>query len=161
MWEYLEKWQTVITAGLGTLGVLVMAFLYIRFPSRPEFNKHKAKTTEQISYLKAAVTEQLTEHKAELQEQLTEHKAELQEQLTEHKAELKEQVSEVKGDIKEDVKELENQLAKVPTSEDLHALELKIERLNTNIESVKPGLSNVTRLTDLLMENELREKRND
>ncbi|KZN57613.1 hypothetical protein N473_06985 [Pseudoalteromonas luteoviolacea CPMOR-1] len=139
MLDFFEKWQTVIMGALGTLGVLIMAFLYIRFPSRPEFNKHKTQTTEQISHLKAAVTEQLAEHKAELQEQ----------------------ISVVKGDIKEDVKELENQLAKVPTSEDLHALELKIERLNTNIESVKPGLSSVTRLTDLLMENELREKRND
>lgn len=137
MWELFEKWQTLIVSVAAGLGVLVMAFLYLRFVSRPEFNKHKAQTTEQITEVKTQITEQLSEYKAELQEQL----------------------AEVKRSVKDDVTELENRLEKVPTSEDLHELELKIERLNTNIESVKPGLGHVQKLTDLLMENELREKR--
>lgn len=135
--ELFEKWQTLIVSVAAGLGVLVMAFLYLRFVSRPEFNKHKAQTTEQISTAKTQLTEQLSEYKAEIQDQL----------------------AEVKRSVKDEVTELEKRLDKVPTIEDLHELELKIERLNTNIESVKPGLGHVQKLTDLLMENELREKR--
>ena len=126
MLELLEKWQTLILAVLGGLGVLVMAFLYMRFTPRKEFIKHKAATATQ---------------------------------LTEYKNEMLEQLSEVKRSVTDDVQELERRLEKVPTTEDLHELELKIGRLNTNIESVKPGLNNVQKLTDLLMENELRGNR--
>ncbi|TMP27191.1 hypothetical protein CWB99_15855 [Pseudoalteromonas rubra] len=138
MYDFFQKWQTLIVWLASGLGVLIMAYLYLRFPSRGEFNKHKNSA----------------------QEQLTSHKEEVLKQLSTHKAEVSEMLSDVKKEIGSDFKELERQLEKVPTKEDLHDLELKIEKLNTNIESVKPGLSNVERLTNLLMENELREKRN-
>nr|WP_249365896.1 DUF2730 family protein [Pseudoalteromonas sp. NEC-BIFX-2020_002] len=110
----------------------------MRFPSRREFNKYKEQSQQQVSLVKTDVQEQLTAHKNELQEQL----------------------KSVEKSVSHDVQELEKRLDKVPTIEDLHELELNLERLNTNIESVKPGLKNVEKLTALLMENELREKRN-
>ena len=100
--------------------MLIMAFLYIRFPSRREFIKFKEEIEQKTS----------------------------------------EKLDAVKTSVDSDLRDFQKKLDKVPTTEDLHALELKIERLNTNIESVRPGLSNVQKLTDLLMENELREKRN-
>lgn len=120
MLDFLEKWQTVVVSFLGAFGVLIMAFLYIRFPSRREFIKFKEEIEQKTS----------------------------------------EKLDAVKTSVDSDLRDFQKKLDKVPTTEDLHALELKIERLNTNIESVRPGLSNVQKLTDLLMENELREKRN-
>lgn len=136
--ELLEKWQTLLVAIATAAGVLVMAFLYMRFPSRREFNKYKEQSQQQVSQVKTDVQKQLTAHKNELQEQL----------------------KSVEKSVTDDVQELEKRLDKVPTIEDLHELELNLERLNTNIESVKPGLQHVEKLTALLMENELREKRN-
>ncbi|MCF2829820.1 MULTISPECIES: DUF2730 family protein [unclassified Pseudoalteromonas] len=149
MYEFFQKWQTVIVWALGVMGVFIMAFLYVRFPSRKEFNSYKSAAQQQVSDTQTNVQNQLSKHKTELHEQLGAHKSELQEQL-----------AEVKRAVSDDVRELERRIEKMPTTDDLHDLELKIERLNTNIESVKPGLSNVQKLTDLLMENELREKRN-
>jgi hypothetical protein len=139
MYEFFQKWQTLIVWVLGVIGVFVMAFLYARFPTRKEFNAHKTSA----------------------QEQLSAHKTDVQKQLTAHKEEVLKQLNEVKQTFADDVRDLESQLEKMPTKEDLHELELKIEGLNTNIESVKPGLDEVKKLTHLLMENELREKRNE
>ncbi|MDN3377172.1 MULTISPECIES: DUF2730 family protein [unclassified Pseudoalteromonas] len=138
MIELLEKWQTLLVAIATAAGVLIMAFLYMRFPSRREFNKYKEQSQQQVNQVKTKVQEQLTAHKNELQEQL----------------------KSVEKSVTDDVQELEKRLDKVPTIEDLHELELNLERLNTNIESVKPGLQHVEKLTALLMENELRDKRN-
>lgn len=52
---------------------------------------------------------------------------------------------------------LESHVKDIPTHQEWHDLALRMERLNGQIEAVKPSLVRLERLADLLLENELLE----
>ncbi|MCG7565868.1 DUF2730 domain-containing protein [Pseudoalteromonas sp. CnMc7-15] len=54
---------------------------------------------------------------------------------------------------------VENTVADMPSAEDIHELDKRLIEVGGKIDSLSPQLGNLQRVTDLLMENELREKR--
>lgn len=59
--------------------------------------------------------------------------------------------------ITERLAALEHHVADIPAQEEWHELSLRMEKLNGQIEAVKPSLARLERLADLLLENELLE----
>ena len=55
---------------------------------------------------------------------------------------------------------VEKTIEDLPNSEDLHELDKRLIEVSGKIDGLNPQLTDLKRLTDLLMENELREKRN-
>tara|TARA_Y100000588_G_C14281520_1_gene937748 strand:+ start:28398 stop:28724 length:327 start_codon:yes stop_codon:yes gene_type:complete len=54
---------------------------------------------------------------------------------------------------------VENTVEDMPSAEDIHDLEKRLIEVGGKIDALSPQLGTLQRVTDLLMENELREKR--
>lgn len=54
------------------------------------------------------------------------------------------------------VSTLEQTVEKLPTSERLHRLELEISELSGELKAIAPKLNQVSKLADMLLENELK-----
>lgn len=59
--------------------------------------------------------------------------------------------------LKSEVVRLEQRLDDLPSERELHALQLEISELRGDLREIKPELRQVNRLSDLLLENELKE----
>lgn len=57
--------------------------------------------------------------------------------------------------LRSEVDQISLQLNNLPSEKELHKLELKIERLSGDIKRIEPGLTSVKTLSDMLLENEL------
>ncbi|MGO2354650.1 MAG: DUF2730 family protein [Marinomonas foliarum] len=55
---------------------------------------------------------------------------------------------------------LENIIHQLPTEKEIHALNLEISGLRGELRSFEPKLTQVQKLSDLLLENELKERKN-
>jgi len=58
------------------------------------------------------------------------------------------------------VSAVENAVNELPSKDDLHELDKRLIEVGGKIDALSPQLKDVKRLTDLLMENELRGNRN-
>ena len=63
------------------------------------------------------------------------------------------------NDLKQRVTQVEDAVSGLPKKEDLHALALEMASLRGEISQLTPRLDGVQRLSDLLLENELQEKK--
>lgn len=73
----------------------------------------------------------------------------------------REDVDAMKSDIsklKSEVTGIKNRIADLPTKEDIHKLNLEISGLRGDIKEIKPELAGVKRISNLLLEHELKEK---
>lgn len=61
---------------------------------------------------------------------------------------------------KQRLTDIEKTIEDLPSSEDLHELDKRLIEVGGKIDSLTPQLNDVKKLTDLLMENELRGARN-
>jgi len=61
-------------------------------------------------------------------------------------------------DLSDRVKELENGMKNFPDVDEFHELDKRLVEVGTKLDAVSPQLESVKRITDLLMENELRGK---
>lgn len=59
--------------------------------------------------------------------------------------------------LKKDVSTIQGQLESLPTKDDIHKLNLEISGLRGDIKEIKPELAGVKRISNLLLENELKE----
>lgn len=57
--------------------------------------------------------------------------------------------------LKNDVNNLKKAIEELPSAKEIHALEIKIERLSGDIKAIEPSLLSVKHLSDILLENEL------
>ena len=55
---------------------------------------------------------------------------------------------------------VESTIEEMPSSKDIHDLDKRLIEVSTKIDGLNPQLTDIKRLTDLLMENELRGTRN-
>jgi len=55
---------------------------------------------------------------------------------------------------------VENTVSELPSKDDLHDLDTRLIEVGGKIDALSPQLADVKRLTDLLLENELRGNRN-
>lgn len=72
----------------------------------------------------------------------------------------REELNEIAHDVsrlKKDVSIIQGQLESMPTKDDIHKLNLEISGLRGDIKEIKPELSGVKRISNLLLENELKE----
>nr|WP_249745773.1 DUF2730 family protein [Serratia marcescens] len=53
---------------------------------------------------------------------------------------------------------MENAIAGMPNQKELHALQLEMSNLRGDLKSLAPKLAQVQRISDLLLENELKDK---
>lgn len=60
--------------------------------------------------------------------------------------------------LKRDVSIIQGQLESLPTQDDIHKLNLEISGLRGDIKEIKPELASVKRISNLLLENQLKEK---
>lgn len=60
--------------------------------------------------------------------------------------------------LKKDVSTIQGRLESLPTKDDIHKLNLEISGLRGDIKEIKPELAGVKRISNLLLENELKEK---
>jgi len=61
--------------------------------------------------------------------------------------------------LKSEIGRIDKHLDSLPSERELHALQLEISELRGDLRSLKPELLQVRRLSDLLLENELKEGR--
>ncbi|MFQ1004753.1 DUF2730 family protein [Gilliamella sp. CG22] len=66
-------------------------------------------------------------------------------------------VAEDVSRLKRDVSVIQGQLESMPTKDDIHKLNLEISGLRGDIKEIKPELASVKRISNLLLENELKE----
>lgn len=59
--------------------------------------------------------------------------------------------------LKNEIIRLDQRLDDLPSERELHALQLEISELRGDLRELKPELRQVKRLSDLLLENELKE----
>lgn len=57
-----------------------------------------------------------------------------------------------------EIKRLDQRLDDLPSERELHELQLEISELRGDLKALKPELMQVRRLSDLLLENELKER---
>lgn len=57
--------------------------------------------------------------------------------------------------LKKDVSTIQGQLESLPTKDDIHKLNLEISGLRGDIREIRPELTGVKRISNLLLENEL------
>jgi cell fate (sporulation/competence/biofilm development) regulator YmcA (YheA/YmcA/DUF963 family) len=62
--------------------------------------------------------------------------------------------------LKQQVDTLENSMNQLPTEKELHKLNMEISGLRGELKSFGPQLVQVQKLSDLLLENELKERKN-
>lgn len=61
--------------------------------------------------------------------------------------------------LQQKVDTLENSMSQLPTEKELHKLNLEISGLRGELRSFAPRLDQVQKLSDLLLENELKERK--
>ena len=61
-------------------------------------------------------------------------------------------------DVKRDVEQIQERLDRLPSDTDLHMLKLEISELRGDLKEVRPELRQLRRLSDLLLENELKDR---
>lgn len=74
----------------------------------------------------------------------------------------REELNEIANDVsrlKKDVSVIQGQLESMPTKDDIHILNLEISGLRGDIKEIKPELASVKRISNLLLENELKESK--
>jgi septal ring factor EnvC (AmiA/AmiB activator) len=59
--------------------------------------------------------------------------------------------------LKSEIARLDQRLDELPSEKELHQLQLEISELRGDLRELKPELRQVKRLSDLLLENELKE----
>lgn len=72
----------------------------------------------------------------------------------------REELNEIAHDVsrlKKDVSIIQGRMESMPTKDDIHKLNLEISGLRGDIKGIKPELASVQRISDLLLENELKE----
>ena len=60
--------------------------------------------------------------------------------------------------MRQRVQGLENTIAVLPSQKDLHQLQLEMSNLRGELRELAPSIRQVSRISDLLLENELKDK---
>lgn len=60
--------------------------------------------------------------------------------------------------LAKDVEIIKNEIENLPDQRMVHELELQIETLRGDIKRIEPGLNSVKNLSDMLLENELKQR---
>jgi len=61
--------------------------------------------------------------------------------------------------LKKDISTIQGRVESLPTKDDIHKLNLEISGLRGDIKEIKPELASVKRISNLLLENELKESK--